>query len=99
MTSRAYEPTDDQVHVALEDLRTTAADLFSGGAFSSRPEELMPSYVLGIVGHRIDAAAEASSAAARSAHIRGARATLRAYDAWKAERRPDDSNGREPPGY
>lgn len=93
-TRRAYEPTDEQVCGALDDLRKTAAELFGSG-----PEGLMPSYVLGIVGHRLGMIAEADSPATRAAHVREARATLKAYAAWVSERRPDDGDGREAPDH
>lgn len=92
--SRAYEPTDEQVCRALDDLTEAEA-----GWSSTQPEDLMPHFVLGMIGSQLDSAAEAEAPTARAGHVRRARATFKAYQEWKARRRLDDDNGREPGGY
>lgn len=82
--SRAYEPTDDQVSSDLDTLRSAAVEEH----MRSRPDELMPHYVLGVIGARLESVAEASTQADRSLHVRKARSMLLAYDAWRDERYP-----------
>lgn len=92
--SRAYEPTGEEVSRALDNLTEAEAEWNS-----TRSDDLMSHFVLGMLGSQLDAVAEADTPAARAGHIRRARATLKAYQEWKARRRPDDGDGREPGGY